>query len=68
MANPPDGCRFAPRCPYVQDRCRAEQPELLEIGVRRTSHVAACHFPLPDVDTGSTGDAPPRAALAEEIS
>lgn len=67
MANPPDGCRFAPRCPYVQDRCRTEQPELLEIGVRRTSHVAACHYPLPDVDTA--GDAaPPRAALAEEIS
>jgi peptide/nickel transport system ATP-binding protein len=66
MASPPDGCRFAPRCPYVQDRCTAEPPELLElveIGVRRTSHVAACHFPLPDVGLDA-----PRAALAEEIS
>jgi peptide/nickel transport system ATP-binding protein len=22
LANPPDGCRFAPRCPKVMDRCR----------------------------------------------
>ena len=24
------GCRFAPRCPYAQDRCREEQPPLIE--------------------------------------
>ena len=26
LVNPPTGCRFAPRCPYVRDRCRAEEP------------------------------------------
>ncbi len=40
-ANPPPGCAFHPRCRYVQDRCRAEEPRL-----RQTSdgHFAACHF------------------------
>lgn len=27
-ANPPSGCYFHPRCPYVEDICRAEEPEL----------------------------------------
>jgi peptide/nickel transport system ATP-binding protein len=28
-AHPPAGCRFHPRCPYVFDRCRVEEPVLL---------------------------------------
>ncbi len=28
LTNPPGGCRFAPRCRYATDRCRAEGPEL----------------------------------------
>jgi peptide/nickel transport system ATP-binding protein len=31
LANPPAGCRFAPRCPKVMDRCLTEQPVLYEI-------------------------------------
>lgn len=42
--NPPEGCRFCTRCPYVQDRCRAETPELQARD--RSSHLVACHFPL----------------------
>ena len=26
LVNPPAGCKFAPRCPYAQDRCREEDP------------------------------------------
>ena len=26
--NPPDGCYFNPRCPYVMPRCKIEHPEL----------------------------------------
>ena len=28
LANPPEGCRFNPRCPAVKERCRSEAPEL----------------------------------------
>ena len=27
----PTGCRFAPRCPYADERCRREMPELREV-------------------------------------
>lgn len=42
-ANPPKGCSFHTRCPYVQDICRHTAPPLQVQGDR---HVAACHFPL----------------------
>ncbi len=31
LANPPQGCRFAPRCPKVMARCRQEWPELYHV-------------------------------------
>ncbi len=37
--NPPSGCAFNPRCPYANDRCRSERPELLPAGSTRV----ACH-------------------------
>ena len=41
--NPPPGCAFHPRCPFVQNRCRSERPELRPIEAERQ---VACHFPL----------------------
>jgi len=38
--NPPSGCRFHTRCPYVIARCRTEIPPLLADG---TGHATACH-------------------------
>jgi len=35
----PQGCRFHPRCPYVQDICKEREPGLLEIF---PGHWAAC--------------------------
>ena len=37
----PAGCRFNPRCPLATDRCRAEEPALLE---KAPGHFAACHI------------------------
>jgi peptide/nickel transport system ATP-binding protein len=31
----PVGCSFAPRCPYVQDRCRQEQPAPIDVDARQ---------------------------------
>lgn len=42
-ASPPSGCRFHTRCPYVQQRCKEEEPKLLETTSGRW---AACHSPL----------------------
>jgi oligopeptide/dipeptide ABC transporter ATP-binding protein len=33
----PPGCRFAPRCPDVFDRCRQEEPPLLQVGQCQTA-------------------------------
>ena len=32
LASPPTGCRFAPRCPKVMDRCREAPPDLYPAG------------------------------------
>jgi len=39
-ARPPPGCAFHPRCPYAQDRCRTERPELTEVAPGRWT---SCH-------------------------
>jgi len=37
--DPPPGCSFHPRCPYANERCRAEMPALIEAG----GTLVACH-------------------------
>jgi peptide/nickel transport system ATP-binding protein len=41
LANPPSGCRFHERCPYVIEICRTEIPELVPV---RAHHRVACHL------------------------
>lgn len=41
LKNPPDGCRFAPRCPQATDKCRKDVPEFREI---KPGRYAACHY------------------------
>jgi peptide/nickel transport system ATP-binding protein len=47
LLNPPRGCRFHPRCPYVMDVCKTVEPDLVPISDER-DHVQACHL---DEDT-----------------
>lgn len=37
--NPPQGCRFHPRCPLAMDVCKRQEPELLDVG---KEHYVAC--------------------------
>lgn len=39
--NPPSGCRFHTRCPFTTERCKREEPTLVEIA---PGHWAACHL------------------------
>lgn len=41
LISPPTGCRFHPRCPYVEEKCREEEPEIVET---KRGHVVACHL------------------------
>jgi peptide/nickel transport system ATP-binding protein len=37
--DPPTGCTFHPRCPLANERCRIEQPSMIDMGQR----AVACH-------------------------
>jgi len=54
--DPPSGCRFHTRCPYVVERCRTEEPQLIADG---SGHATACHrmaeLPAPDSIVPSDG-------------
>lgn len=38
----PPGCRFHPRCPYATDKCKSEEPLLIE----KNGHWVACHYDI----------------------
>ena len=42
--NPPSGCRFHTRCPYVEERCKREEPPLQEVS---PGQWVACHLRQP---------------------
>jgi peptide/nickel transport system ATP-binding protein len=43
LTNPPKGCRFADRCRYANDRCRAEEPVLMG---ENPAHQYRCFYPV----------------------
>jgi peptide/nickel transport system ATP-binding protein len=42
LIDPPPGCRFAPRCPFVIDRCRVDYPPLREVP-GAPGQLVSCH-------------------------
>jgi peptide/nickel transport system ATP-binding protein len=67
LVNPPAGCRFASRCRYATDRCRAEPPVLAG---ETAAHAYRCFFPVggPAKTVGGhlviTEPEPPRETVA----
>ena len=39
--DPPAGCAFCTRCPYVKDQCRSRRPEVSDLG---GGHRVSCHL------------------------
>jgi oligopeptide/dipeptide ABC transporter ATP-binding protein len=56
LIDPKPGCRFAPRCPFVIERCRREDP-LLRIAPNEPDRTVACHR------AEEVGDLPPTVLL-----
>jgi peptide/nickel transport system ATP-binding protein len=44
IINPPPGCKFAPRCPYVQPQCETQEPPLVDSGA--PGHKFRCWIPV----------------------
>lgn len=40
-SNPPTGCSFHSRCPYVMDKCKVEIPKFVDV---QSGHSVACHL------------------------
>ncbi len=51
LDNPPNGCRFHPRCPLAIDRCRTIDPEMITI---RPGHRVACHLVTEELSHATT--------------
>lgn len=49
--DPPNGCRFHTRCPFVQERCKVEAPVLRTTATMLQTHQAACHY-IEDISKG----------------
>ncbi|MEI3340504.1 MAG: oligopeptide/dipeptide ABC transporter ATP-binding protein [Eubacterium sp.] len=44
----PTGCRFASRCRYCSEKCKIEEPPLVDAG---DGHFVACHRVSPKRDS-----------------
>ena len=44
LIHPPIGCKFSPRCPYAQDKCREVEPQIEPDAA--PGHTFACHYPV----------------------
>jgi peptide/nickel transport system ATP-binding protein len=40
----PKGCKFVDRCPRAEEKCREEEPQLVQLGASKVR----CHFPVPE--------------------
>ncbi len=57
LLHPPVGCHFNPRCPYVMDICRHEEPPFDPVDPDDPSHRASCwlYFNVPEAQEKRNG-------------
>ncbi len=61
--NPPPGCRFHTRCPFVMPRCAGEEPPPVAIA---PGHIVACHLHTGAAAGERTGTSPSRGAGGDD--
>jgi peptide/nickel transport system ATP-binding protein len=69
MLRPPPGCSFAPRCPFVEDRCRDALPPIRDLG---RDHRSECVLPVeaagqPFTRVGEPADASAHVDAVEAV-
>lgn len=62
LSNPPPGCKFHPRCPFVVDKCKVQEPELDEVA---PAQVARCWVLMRNVKEVDV-DAAKQSAISRE--
>ncbi len=63
---PPPGCKFAPRCPYAQDRCREEEPALTD--PETPGHEFRCFYPVGTPENQAAYEANLEAGLPQTLA
>lgn len=49
LLNPPEGCKFHPRCPAATEKCKKESPPVY-VSKKNSSHFARCWHPLEEME------------------
>ncbi len=66
IINPPSGCKFSPRCPYVQPKCTQEEPPLVDAS--DPGHQFRCWFPVGTPENRAALEANQRAGLESAVA
>jgi oligopeptide/dipeptide ABC transporter ATP-binding protein len=64
LVNPPPGCKFHPRCPFVIDHCKTEEPALAEVAANQ---VARCWVLMRNVSSEAV-DAARAASISQDAA
>ena len=66
IIHPPTGCQFSPRCPYVQAKCREEEPPLQDSG--EPGHAFRCWIPVGTPESRAALESNQTAGLASAVA
>ncbi len=66
IINPPPGCKFSPRCPYAQDKCRNEEPPL--VNAADGGHAFRCWIPVGTPESRAALEANQQAGLESAVA